>query len=224
MLNTVQEGFRNVDFVSNPNYLFDFLDYVNQLDTVKSCQQKMRNLLQLETGDHILLDVGCGLGHETQQIAQILRHGSRVIGLDYSEEIIKEAKKRTEELNLFIEFYQGDVHSLPFTDNYFDGCRAERVFMYLNNPQQALNEMIRVVRPGGKIVIYDFYHDACVINSDNQALNRKLVQFSSDNFPHGSIGVKLPGLFEDLGLIDINVIPHSFLGSYEIYLRFFDQI
>jgi ubiquinone/menaquinone biosynthesis C-methylase UbiE len=48
--------------------------------------------------------------------------------------MIVEARKRAEGLNLPVEYQAGDAHHLDFADNTFGGCRAERVFMHVENP------------------------------------------------------------------------------------------
>jgi ubiquinone/menaquinone biosynthesis C-methylase UbiE len=52
-----------------------------------------------------------------------------------------------------VEFYPGNVYQLDFAENSFDAARAERLFEHLDHPKLALVEMIRVTRPGGRIVV-----------------------------------------------------------------------
>lgn len=222
MQNLVQ-GFKNVDLTDDVEFLFHILDTADQIESFQLCKQRMLELLQVKAGDHIL-DVGCGLGHEVRRLAQIVGSSGRVVGFDYSEVMLKEARKRTEGLNLPIEYYQGDAQALNFPDNSFAGCRSERVFSYLSNPQAAVAEMVRVLRPGGHIVIIDFYLDGTVVDSRDQNLTRRIIHYLSDSFPNGTIGAKLPAIFRDSGLDEITIVPHTLLPTYEFFTFIYNGV
>jgi SAM-dependent methyltransferase len=120
--------------------------------------------------------------------------------------MIAEARKRAEGFNLPVESSVGDVHHLHFADNTFDGCRAERVFIHVENPRQALIEMTRVTRSGGRIVVLEPDFETLIIDAEDRALTRKLLNFNCDRKPrNGWIGRQLPRLFHEAQLIDIHI-------------------
>ncbi len=68
---------------------------------------------------------------------------------------IAEAERRAARAGLAVDFRVGDAADLPYPAANFDGVRAERLLIYLENWRQALTEMLRVVRPGGAIALID---------------------------------------------------------------------
>jgi SAM-dependent methyltransferase len=90
------------------------------------------------------LDVGTGPGLVA---AAVVARGGEVIGVDFSEAMLAEARQRYPE----IEFRQGSADALPFEDGTFDAVVSNLVFHHLGRPEQALREAYRVLRPGGRV-------------------------------------------------------------------------
>jgi len=99
-----------------------------------------------------VLDVGCGSGSTACLIAK--DYGSQVYGIDISEVMIAKAKERAQRQGLTekLEFRVADVFDLPFEDDWFDVVIVESVLTPLpGDKKQAMKEMVRVVRPGGRV-------------------------------------------------------------------------
>src|SRR2546428_11968017 len=90
-----------------------------------------------------ILDVGCGPGYVSAAAAE---RGAMPIGLDFSEEMIAIAKKKFPT----IEFRQGDAQNLPFPDASVDRVVASFALLHLANPERAMTEAARVLKPGGR--------------------------------------------------------------------------
>ncbi len=103
-------------------------------------------------------DVGTGTGALAAELAQA---GLRVIAVDRSPTMLEAAQRKIEERRLSgIELRAGDASALPLRDAEVDAAFAHMVLQYLARPREALAEMARVVRPGGRVVIADFVrHD-----------------------------------------------------------------
>jgi SAM-dependent methyltransferase len=97
-----------------------------------------------------------------------------VYGVDASEAIIAEARHRTRELDVPLQFQVCDAHGLTFKDASFDVCRAERVLLYLENPAMVITEMARVTRPGGHVIVFDFNYGTRFIDSDFAPMTRPI--------------------------------------------------
>lgn len=167
----------------------------------------------MKTGAH-LLDIGCGPGDDVRALAQMVGSTGRVVGVDNSEAMIAEARKRAEGLNLPVEYSVGDAHHLDFADNTFDGCRAERVFQHVENPGQVLLEMVRVACPGGRIVVLDPDFDTLVIDAKDRALTRRILNFRCDHIVrNGWIGRQLPALFREAQLTEITISADTWLPT-----------
>ena len=151
-------------------------------------------------------------------LPKLLEPNGRAVGIDNSEVMITEAKKKGERLNSASEFYTTNGQQFDFNEVSFDGCRADRVFQHLSDRKQVLSEMIRVVRPGGRIVVSDPDYDTSIIDLPDNKLTRRILAFSSDLIRNGWSGRQLYRLFKELGLIDIIVFPvtlgiHRFCSS-----------
>ncbi|MFS0693778.1 methyltransferase domain-containing protein [Streptomyces nitrosporeus] len=102
-----------------------------------------------------VLDVGCGPGTITADIAALVAPG-RVTAIDTGRDILGQAAAVAEERGLEnVEFAVGDAHALDFPDDSFDVVHAHQVLQHVGDPVQALREMRRVCRPGGVVAARD---------------------------------------------------------------------
>jgi SAM-dependent methyltransferase len=106
-------------------------------------------MLNLSAGGRAL-DVGCGPGNYTRSLAEIAQNGL-VIGIDASEPMIASAAKRGGGSNLV--YVRGDGSVLPFLDGVFDAISCIGAIHMMEEPMLALDEMVRVLVPGGRLVI-----------------------------------------------------------------------
>jgi ubiquinone/menaquinone biosynthesis C-methylase UbiE len=204
----VTTGFRAVDQTSDPEFFVRLLDEGNRLDSIRACKQMMIELLDVQMGQRIL-DLGCGTGDDVRALASLVGNEGLVAGVDKSETMIAEAKKRSAGLGLPVEWRVGDANQLDFADEAFDSCRVERLFAHVEDSRKVLAEMIRVTRPGGRIVVYQLDADAFIINISDRALNRKVMHAIADSFCNGRAGRQMPGLFRSSELVDIFIIPYT---------------
>jgi ubiquinone/menaquinone biosynthesis C-methylase UbiE len=181
-----------------------YLDNFRGLEWAHAYKLRSFEYLNIEPGDSIL-EVGCGAGDDSLALAQMVGPNGRVVGIDAGEDMISEAKKRAENSNLPVEFFVQDACDLDFPDNTFDGCRADQVFQHVGDPRKGVSEIIRVARPGARIVICDPDWETLAIDSANKAVTRKIVNYRCDVFRSGWIGRRLAGLFKSLGLVDVFV-------------------
>jgi ubiquinone/menaquinone biosynthesis C-methylase UbiE len=90
-----------------------------------------------------ILDVGCGIGSFEKNLPNL-----NIIGLDVSEEMLEEARKRSDKT-----FIQGNVEELQFQDSIFDAVFTVTTLEFLDDYKKAVTEIARVTRPQGKIVV-----------------------------------------------------------------------
>src|SRR4030095_5203164 len=101
-----------------------------------------------------LLDVGCGPGTITVDLARLVAPG-RVIGIDRAPERLAQARAHASGQGGAIELRVGDVYALQLPDASFDVVHAHQLLQHLSDPVRALAEMRRVLRPGGLLAARD---------------------------------------------------------------------
>ena len=198
-------GFSDVDATEDPQERVAYLDAVTASTSYKGQTYAM---LQAQSGSR-LLDVGCGAGDDLRALAEIVGPDGRVVGVDSSETMVSESRKRLSAGSLPVEVHVGDVHSLQFPDSSFDGCRSDRVFMHLSDRKMALAELTRVVRRGGRVVVIDPDWDTLVLDASDKVLTRMVVHHRCDAVRNGWCGRQLYRLYVEEGLTDIEVVPIS---------------
>jgi len=168
-----------------------------------------------------VLDVGCGVGHWGQLLANVLPLTTLVHGIDRDPFWVQQAKDRATDRGLASRFNYaiGVAEALPFEDASFDLVTCQTLLIHLADPGAAIDEMVRVTRPGGlllaaepnnmsRALIFDslsFYYpvDEIMACARFQLMcERGKAALGEGN---NSIGDLIPGLFVDRGLMSISV-------------------
>ena len=103
------------------------------------------------------LDAGCGTGFLSFELAA---RGHRVTGVDFAPAMIAEARRKATERSVPVRFEEGDAEQLPFGPASFDLVISRHLSWTLPHPPEAIGEWIRVLRPGGRLVVVDSQFDA----------------------------------------------------------------
>ena len=127
--------------------------FYTEMDRAIFIQERIDVIKIVQPKDKIILDLGAGKGRFAIALAE--QGAKLVIGVDISEEMLKIAKERTKQKNLQnrIIFERGDAQNLKYPNDYFDAAICLQTFMHLPNPQKCMQELARVVRPGGLIIV-----------------------------------------------------------------------
>jgi ubiquinone/menaquinone biosynthesis C-methylase UbiE len=122
-------------------------------------QQMLYEYLECMNIDDLrtVLDLGCGTGFAAREIARRPNFSGNIVGVDISSSLIHQASKLADEegLSSRIDFRVGDSRSLKDSDNSFDAVIAHTLISHLPDPHALIDEMIRLVKPGGFIAIFD---------------------------------------------------------------------
>jgi SAM-dependent methyltransferase len=115
-------------------------------------------------GGESIVDVGCGLAQFTRAMARTAGNGSRVLGIERDLAQLSEAHRLAEidAESKLVELRQGDALSLPLQDDEwdrFDIAHTRFLLEHVNDPLAVVRQMVRAVRPGGRIVLADDDHD-----------------------------------------------------------------
>ncbi len=157
---------------------YDLLNDLQSFGLHRLWKRRAVALAGVKTGDRAL-DLCCGTGDIAFALA---RAGADVTGLDFSARMLEVAQHKNSKLKAQnLKFQQGDAEQLPFPDNSFDAVTMGYGLRNLSSWEAGLREMIRVAKPGGRLVVLDFGKPA-------NALWRKLY------FTHLKCSVPLIGL------------------------------
>ena len=103
-------------------------------------------------GDRRILDVACGPGNYSEDASRGLTGDGRYIGVDFSPSMLAQATR--DHPGERISFVRGDAHRLPFADDEFDTVMCLAALYLIPDPLPVLDEMARVCRPGGEVVVF----------------------------------------------------------------------
>ncbi len=136
----------------------------------RTAQNSAGFLLPHLRDDMTLLDVGCGPGTVTVDLARILA-GGEVVGVDASETVLDAARNHADAVGFTnVRFEQANAYELPFEDDTFDVVYAHQLLQHLSDPVAALREMKRVARPGGLVAVRDADYAAMAWYPDSPGL------------------------------------------------------
>ena len=126
----------------------------NMADFRKDAQMVASNLRE----GAAVLEVAPGPGYLAIALAQLGKYD--ITGLDISATFVEIAQAKAKEAGVTVNFQQGNASQMPFADTTFDFIVCRAAFKNFSEPVQALDEMHRVLKPGGKAVIIDMRGDA----------------------------------------------------------------
>lgn len=178
--------------------------------SLASSQQRLASCL---TEGMYILDIGCGTGAITKGIADITGVQGKVIGIDSNPALIKQAMQNYKHIP-GLHFQVGDIYQLPFTES-FDIVTCSRVLQWLSHPLDAMKEMMKATKDGGKILVLDYNHKKIAWvpeppTSMKTFYNRFLAWRFEANM-NNEIADNLATLMANAGLVDIQITPqHEF--------------
>ncbi|PJF42336.1 MAG: hypothetical protein CUN55_10180 [Phototrophicales bacterium] len=128
--------------------------------------------------EQLVLDIGTGPGALVNILAT--QHQARVYGVDYSFQLMRSA--RSNYANLGTVFVTGALPTLPFGDNTIDIATATNVLYLLDDPQSAVVEISRILKPNGQLVMLNPSPKMSVASATALANERNLTGFERENF------------------------------------------
>ncbi|MFE8948398.1 methyltransferase domain-containing protein [Streptomyces sp. NPDC007856] len=173
------------------------LDSMERRPAAVQLRRHSYDLLRLRPGAPVV-DVGCGTG---RAVAELAARGARAVGIDPAEPMLAIARRRWPDADL----RKADAYALPLADGSMCGYRADKLFHELAEPERALGEARRVLSPGGRIVLLGQDWDTVVIDSDDPALTRTLVQARADRVTAPRSARRYRSLLLDAGFTDVAI-------------------
>jgi ubiquinone/menaquinone biosynthesis C-methylase UbiE len=167
--------------------------------------------LRLRSRERVL-EVGCGGGVYAYEAAQCVGPAGRVCALDLSADQIASAKARCAEL-AWVECQVADAVKLPYGDAEFDALYGVQVFEYAGNLEEALREIQRVLRPGGRVVILATNWSSLVWHSDQAGRMARVLTAFAAHAPYPDLPAILPARLRQFGMTAIRQTPVPVLNT-----------
>jgi SAM-dependent methyltransferase len=192
-------GYERVDGDPNLAVLLATMDATAGWEATRRLRAWERDQLRLH-GDQRLLDVGCGLGDAALALAEDLGDDGEVVGVDASAEMIAVARSRAGGARCRVRFAVGDALALGEPDDSFDVARSERTLQWLTDPQAAVVEMARTLRPGGTISLIDSDWSTFTLDvGDDELAGRVREAMRTERRRPSDVGRRLPELVRAAG-------------------------
>jgi SAM-dependent methyltransferase len=157
------------------------------------------------TRGHALLDVGCGPGYATLDLAHLVGSEGSVLGVDVSERFLGHLERQAAERGLpQVEVRQGDVGKLELEEESFDGAFARWVLCFTPDPAAVVRGVARALRPGGTFAVLDYLdYTAFRVAPESPAFQR-VIEATGASFRRAGgdadVARRIPGLMRDAGL------------------------
>jgi arsenite methyltransferase len=164
--------------------------------------------LEAQRGDRVL-DVGCGPGFYVAEILDTVGAGGHVIGVDRSPDMLAVAARRAAGHDN-VEFHEGETASLPVPDHSVDRALSVQVLEYVDEVPAALAEIHRVLRPGGRVLLWDVDWGTVSWHAiDTRRMQRALAAWDG-HLAHPSLPRALSAQLRDAGFGEVRMEGHVF--------------
>ncbi len=182
-------SFEDVDRAEQPGAWIGVLDRVAHEPFYRHYKARVRELIAPH-GEGPYLEVGAGAGADAQRL------GAPVVCVDRSRTMSRASRVRG------LRSVAADAGALPLAANRFAGCWADRTFQHLPDPPAALAELVRVTRPGGRIVTVDPDYGTQSMEFPEPALAQKVFDYRADCLlRNGRLAHRMETLFAKAGLV-----------------------
>ena len=148
----------------------------------------------------VVVDVGSGTGTMARELAGLVGPAGRVTGVEPNPVLRELAEERTREAGSGATFVDALASALPLADASVDVVWCERVLQHLEDPQAAVTEFARVLRPGGRALLLDSDHATRITSDLDRDVETKLNRAFTDRLPSPFVGRSIRRLGVTAGL------------------------
>jgi arsenite methyltransferase len=161
--------------------------------------------------EHVL-DVGCGPGFFLLDVLQTVGSRGAVTGIDSSSQMLAVARDRCEG-HANASFHEGDATALPVEDEAFEAALTVQVLEYVDDVPRALSELYRVVKPGGRVVVWDTDWATVTWHSSDADRMQRVLAAWDGHLTHPSLPRVLAAQLRAAGWSDVGVAAHPFTNT-----------
>ena len=164
------------------------------------------------TASERILDVGCGPGFYCAELLQDVGPNGSIVGLDNSPQMLTLAGRRCEGHDN-VEFLHADAIELPVEDASFDGATCVQVLEYVPAVAVGLAELYRVLRPGGRVVVWDVDWATVSMHSADPGRMDRVLSAWNEHLAHPCLPRTLAATMRSVGFQDVTMEGHSFVTA-----------
>jgi arsenite methyltransferase len=177
--------------------------------------ERRRRLVRAALGaapGEVVLDIGCGPGFYCAELLEEVGPSGRVVGVDSSAAMLALAARRCAGHDN-VAFHEGDAADLQVPDGTFDAALCVQVLEYVAEPERGLAEMHRVLRPGGRVLVWDIDWATLSMRSEDASLTRRILEAWDEHLAHRSLPRTLAPLLRSVGFEDVRMEAHPFAAT-----------
>ncbi|HVL55395.1 MAG TPA: methyltransferase domain-containing protein [Burkholderiaceae bacterium] len=169
---------------------------------IREQRRRLRAIVAARPGERGL-DIGCGAGHLSVELAAEVGTAGRIVAVDSSADSVGVCRERVEREGCAaqVEVRQVDATTLDGAGDSFDFAVAAQVYSYVPDVARAVRQAAQALRPGGRLIVLDTDWDMCVWRSSEPQLSRRMAAArGAVQFAHAHLPRELPRLLADAGL------------------------
>jgi arsenite methyltransferase len=171
----------------------------------------VREALGAAPGDRVL-DVGCGPGFYVAELLEQVGPTGAVVGVDTSPQNLALARRRTEG-RANASYHEADATALPVADASFDAALSVQVLEYVADPDAALAELHRALRPGGRLVVWDVDWSTVSWHSTDPGRMARVLAAWDDHLADPCLPRTLAARLRAAGFADVRAEGHTFAAT-----------
>jgi ubiquinone/menaquinone biosynthesis C-methylase UbiE len=170
-------------------------------EAFREARRAMLRQLALEPASR-LLEAGCGPGTALPDVLEFIGEQGRITGVDPTGSLITIARQRARELGVpHVSYSLGDIRDLKFADESFDAAFCDKILLHVGPVSQAVAEMVRVVRRGGRVGAVEWYSQGMIISAADYALTRRVMDGTAQVATYNpNVALELEQLLAEAGL------------------------
>ncbi|ASF10592.1 putative methyltransferase [Nocardia brasiliensis NBRC 14402] len=188
--------------------LVDVRDLQAALPGIRRLRTWAQDALALRPGERAV-DIGSGTGSEVLAFADAVGADGVAVGVEPDPNLLASAERRAAQAGSIAKFHSGDAYGLPFGADSFDAALCERVFQHLTAPARAANEIARVLRPGGRVVVVDSDWGTAIVHPGERSVVREVIDTLVSATTNPFSGRRLPGQLTKAGLVIDEIGSHA---------------
>lgn len=163
-----------------------------------------------------------GTGEDVLMLAEFVSPEGEVVGVDTSKKMVETAREQGNDMPA-VGFTVDGAHDLSFADDSFDAARVDRVLQHLDAPAEALAELRRVTRPGGRVGISDPDWETNILDAPG-GYSEQFLSLEHAGTRHPTMGRQLYRLAREAGLDDIDIDTWTSISTDLAFLKEVEEL